>query len=154
MVVTLNKKAIYIAGPLFSIAEKQFLIKFVDEIATKLNLDPINHFFLPHRDAGDLGIINGREDIFKSDLDHLNKAEIVIAVLEGADVDSGTAVEIGYAFAKNKKIFGFLTDIRAYGNSREIQKLNNMVWGICNEGKSIFHNIDDLCNNIKSEINL
>ena len=37
---------------------------------------------------------------------------LVLAVLDGADVDSGTAAEIGYAFARGKKILGYRGDFR------------------------------------------
>ena len=33
-------------------------------------------------------------------------------MLDGTDVDSGTAAEIGYAFAKNKLIIGYRGDFR------------------------------------------
>jgi nucleoside 2-deoxyribosyltransferase len=33
-------------------------------------------------------------------------------VLDGVDVDSGTAAEIGYAFAKGKPIVGYRSDMR------------------------------------------
>jgi nucleoside 2-deoxyribosyltransferase len=36
----------------------------------------------------------------------------VFAVLDGVDVDSGTAAEIGYAFAKGKPIIGYRGDFR------------------------------------------
>jgi len=36
----------------------------------------------------------------------------LVAVLDGADVDSGTAAEIGYAFAKGKPILGYRSDFR------------------------------------------
>ena len=36
----------------------------------------------------------------------------VVAVLDGADVDSGTAAEIGYAFARGKLIVGYRGDFR------------------------------------------
>ncbi|MGC9777764.1 MAG: nucleoside 2-deoxyribosyltransferase [Candidatus Heimdallarchaeota archaeon] len=150
----MNDKAIYVAGPLFSLAEKQFLMKFVADIAKKLNLNPIKHFFLPHRDAGDLGITNGRDKIFNNDLRFLKEADIVIAILDGSDVDSGTAVELGIAFAQKKRIYAYLTDIRAYGMSNELQKLNNMIWGVCNSGNNIYRDIDDLCLKIESDIKL
>ncbi len=35
-----------------------------------------------------------------------------MAVLDGADVDSGTAAEIGYAFARGKRIVGYRGDFR------------------------------------------
>ena len=36
----------------------------------------------------------------------------MFAVLDGTDVDSGTAAEIGYAFARGKKILGYRGDFR------------------------------------------
>lgn len=42
----------------------------------------------------------------------IDRAEAVLAVLDGADVDSGTAAEIGYAFALGKPIVGYRGDWR------------------------------------------
>jgi nucleoside 2-deoxyribosyltransferase len=42
----------------------------------------------------------------------IHKCEGVLAVLEGTDVDSRTAAEIGYAFAKGKPIVGYRGDFR------------------------------------------
>src|SRR5262249_14236188 len=39
-------------------------------------------------------------------------AGAVVAVLDGVDVDSGTAAEIGYAFARGKLIVGYRGDVR------------------------------------------
>lgn len=136
-------KKIYIAGPLFSLHEKQFLELIVNFLSKRIKgLDSERDFFLPHRDAGDLGIIDEKEepskkkDMFSKDLKFLDEVEIVIAVLDGVDVDSGTAVELGYAYSKKKKIFGVLSDHRAFKNSK-IKDLNNMVWGVCEDGKSL-----------------
>ena len=41
----------------------------------------------------------------------------VFAVLDGVDVDSGTASEIGYAFAKGKRIVGYRNDFRRSGDT-------------------------------------
>jgi nucleoside 2-deoxyribosyltransferase len=43
----------------------------------------------------------------------IDAADMVLAVLDGADVDSGTSAEIGYAFAKGKPILGYRGDFRA-----------------------------------------
>ena len=37
---------------------------------------------------------------------------MIFAVLDGADVDSGTAAEIGYGFAKHKPVLGYRGDFR------------------------------------------
>jgi nucleoside 2-deoxyribosyltransferase len=95
---------IYVAGPLFSLHERLFLEELVDELSRRLELDPIKDFFLPHRDAGDVGIAGRRRDmVFYDDLEYLKGADMVIVLLDGPDVDSGTAVEPGYAYAKEKK---------------------------------------------------
>jgi nucleoside 2-deoxyribosyltransferase len=42
----------------------------------------------------------------------LDECDAVVAILDGVDVDSGTAAEIGYAFAKGKPIAGYRGDFR------------------------------------------
>jgi nucleoside 2-deoxyribosyltransferase len=42
----------------------------------------------------------------------IDDCDFVLAVLDGVDVDSGTASEIGYAFAKGKRIVGYRGDFR------------------------------------------
>jgi len=42
----------------------------------------------------------------------IDQAQAVVAVLDGTDVDSGTAAEIGYAFASGKLIVGYRGDFR------------------------------------------
>jgi nucleoside 2-deoxyribosyltransferase len=115
----------------------------LNEGVTNLHIDRHHDFFLPHRDVGDAGIVTGgNEDVFANDLKYLDNAKIVIAWLDGTDVDSGTAVELGYAFAKGKHIFGLLTDRRRW-HENKISGLNNMVWGIC-RGEDRIYKIDDI----------
>lgn len=42
----------------------------------------------------------------------IDRCDIVFAVLDGVDVDSGTAAEIGYAYARDKPILGYRGDFR------------------------------------------
>jgi nucleoside 2-deoxyribosyltransferase len=42
----------------------------------------------------------------------IDRCDLVFAVLDGVDVDSGTAAEIGYAFARGKPIIGYRGDFR------------------------------------------
>jgi nucleoside 2-deoxyribosyltransferase len=51
-------------------------------------------------------------EIASSNLAAIDKCDLVLAVLDGVDVDSGTASEIGYAFAKGKPIIGYRGDFR------------------------------------------
>jgi nucleoside 2-deoxyribosyltransferase len=50
--------------------------------------------------------------IGKLNQDHIDSSDIVLAVLDGVDVDSGTAAEIGYAYARKKLIIGYRGDFR------------------------------------------
>jgi nucleoside 2-deoxyribosyltransferase len=51
-------------------------------------------------------------EIGKLNQDHIDRSDIVFAVLDGVDVDSGTASEIGYAYAREKLIIGYRGDFR------------------------------------------
>ena len=136
---------VYVAGPLFSEAERSFLEVMVDKLASVSGLDPRADFFLPHRDGGELGKGPKRKDIFELDLRQVDSANIVVALLDGQDVDSGTCIELGYAFAEGKKIFGLLTDFRAYYTSdAEPHRPNLMVWGVCEEGNTLFGDLDSI----------
>ena len=42
----------------------------------------------------------------------IDRCDALVAVLDGADVDSGTAAEVGYAFARRKPIVGYRGDVR------------------------------------------
>jgi nucleoside 2-deoxyribosyltransferase len=144
---------VYIAGPLFSQAEREFLEKIVDSLARAAKLDPISHFFLPHRDGGELGKGPTRTEIFNLDINILKQAEVVVALLDGQDVDSGTCIELGYAYALQKKIFGIMTDFRSYcTNDREPQRPNLMVWGVCEEGNTLFKRLPDLATSFSSYV--
>ncbi len=138
-------KLVYVAGPLFSQAEREFLVRMVDTLSCASGLDANDDFFIPHRDGGELGKGPKRLDIFNLDLTSLNNAGIVIALLDGQDVDSGTCIELGYAYAKGKKIFGIITDFRSYcTNDHEPHRPNLMVWGVCEQGNTVFHNLEEL----------
>jgi len=136
---------IYVAGPLFSNAEREYLEKMVAVLAQSAQLNPLTNFFLPHRDGGELGKGPCRHDIFRLDLSKIKSSKAIVALLDGQDSDSGTCVELGYAYAIGKKIFGLLTDFRAYCTSDgEPHRPNLMVWGVCEEGKNLFNDIDSL----------
>jgi len=50
--------------------------------------------------------------IAKMCLSSIDEADCVLAVLDGADADSGTSFEVGYAYGKGKPIVGVRTDFR------------------------------------------
>lgn len=47
----------------------------------------------------------------------IRRADLVVAVLDGVDVDSGTASEIGFAYGLGKPVWGLRTDFRLAGDN-------------------------------------
>ncbi|MFX0200949.1 MAG: nucleoside 2-deoxyribosyltransferase [Candidatus Hodarchaeota archaeon] len=104
----ISKRDIYLSGPLFTPAERAYLEK-IDKICQFLGLST----YLPHRDAGFRPAVGASaKKFFTKDLEMLNHSKHVVAVLNGPDVDSGTAWEIGYAYACKKTLLGIREDIR------------------------------------------
>ena len=50
--------------------------------------------------------------IGRNNVDAIEDSDLIVAILDGTDVDSGTAAEIGYGAAKHKKVFGYRGDFR------------------------------------------
>jgi nucleoside 2-deoxyribosyltransferase len=74
----------------------------------------------------------------------IKKCDLVFAVLDGTDVDSGTASEIGYAFALGKKILGYRGDFRlSADNEGSIVNLQ-VEYFIKASGGEIFKHIAEL----------
>lgn len=70
--------------------------------------------------------------------------DVVVAVLDGVDVDSGTAAEIGYAVAKGKMVFGYRGDARRSGEN-EASIVNLQVeYFIRASGGEVVATIDEL----------
>jgi len=100
---------------------------------------------LPQRDVGDPRKLHGTSKTFraiKKDLHRIEEADLIIAILDGPDVDSGTAFEVGYASAKEKPVIGFKTDIRVFALGEEV---NNMLA----QSVKIVKNFDELLSVIK-----
>lgn len=133
---------IYIASSLFSEMERDYIDKIVDIVSEKLELKLWDDFYLPHRD-------NKYDDpdsqIYNKNIEYLNNCNIMIAILDGKDIDSGTAFEIGYFESQNKLVLGLLTDKRSYDEDGYLnEKLNTMIFGSLNYGVNVFDNINDL----------
>ncbi|WP_440953430.1 nucleoside 2-deoxyribosyltransferase [Methanococcoides sp. FTZ1] len=107
-------KTIYLAAPLFSEAEQEFNKK-LENALEGLGFS----VFVPQEDSNDTEAAREEMDsdnIFKLNVEAIDACDILVAVLDGGtDVDSGTAWEIGYAYAKDKTIVGIKTDFRTLG---------------------------------------
>ncbi|MEB4592562.1 nucleoside 2-deoxyribosyltransferase, partial [Candidatus Thiothrix sp. Deng01] len=84
-----------------------------------------------------------RQEIFRRCKDGLDNAHIVVALLDGTQVDDGTAWEIGYFFSRKsagQTIIGIRTDFRKAGESATAI-VNAMIEMACDK---IVHDRDDL----------
>jgi nucleoside 2-deoxyribosyltransferase/predicted secreted protein len=111
-VKTFARYRIYLAAPLFSEAERTYNRELHDLLTA-------NYFdvYLPQA-AGDdspARTEDAHREIFSQNLDALRWADMVVAVVDGADADSGTSWEMGYAFGLGKPVFALRTDFRIAG---------------------------------------
>jgi nucleoside 2-deoxyribosyltransferase len=76
---------------------------------------------------------------------HLASSYGVLAVLDGVDVDSGTASEIGYAFGLGNKIInGLRTDFRLSGENTGVSINLQVQYWIEHSGGTIIHSVDQI----------
>lgn len=128
-----KKINVYLAAPFFSPEE----IRWVNYMKEWLELSGMNVMSPMHEN----GIINEecdsnkRKEIFKSDIELLELADVVVGLLDYED--EGTCFEIGYAYKENLPIIGYLSNLR---------EVNNMLKFGCN---IIVHNTELLVEEIK-----
>jgi len=100
---------LYLAGPLFTLAEQNFnaeLARFLKSEGFEVWL-PQEHE--PRRKTA--------KAIFEMDVAALEWADVIVACMDGPDPDSGTAWECGYAYAKGKPVVCYRTDFRITGDT-------------------------------------
>ena len=120
-----TRKKAYLAGPLgFSEAGAYFMNEVVIRRLESLGYEVLNPWTLtpPSETLRILKMAHGPKKrnawrklnpmIAERNTKAIDRCDFVFAVLDGVDVDSGTAAEIGYAFAKGKLIVGYRGDFR------------------------------------------
>lgn len=154
---------IYLANGLFSEADRiynEFIADKVRKAFSGVELYvPQENFAINDKNtyADSMMIANGDDN-------HLTYADYVIAVIDGVEIDSGVACEIGVATALGKPVFALYTDTRQQGrdNQDKIDALiedgteNQFVYRnlyvvgkIKNSGGKISSSVDDLIVAIK-----
>ncbi|HWB22802.1 MAG TPA: nucleoside 2-deoxyribosyltransferase [Gaiellaceae bacterium] len=104
---------IYVAGPLFSEAERNWL----DVLAATLRAEGFD-CFVPHENFDRITELTP-EEVYRVDGEGLRSSNVLLAWLDGPVIDDGTAAEIG-AFAElvradnaqYRGIVGIVTDLR------------------------------------------
>lgn len=120
---------VYLAGPLFTPYERAEL----DRLAALLRADGME-VFVPHEQVlGTEGVTPA--SVYAIDREGLLGADAVLAVLDGTDVDDGTACEIGMFAAvmdgdpARRGIVGLLRDLRGLRGPGGTPAMNLFVRG-------------------------
>lgn len=142
----IRDKWIYFAGPLFAAAERNFnqeLSQYIEQAGFAV--------YLPQNECKG---ITQAEEIFKRCIKGLDNAWCVIAVLDGADADSGTCFEVGYAYAKGIPVIGLRTDFRKSGDDGFVNlMLSKSVETLCFVNCLETTLIEEIAKRLKDEIN-
>ena len=145
-----KRKKIYIASPLgFSEAGRFFLYEKLVPLFTSLRLDVIDPWVLtsPELINSASSMPAGKQKIkawsglnrviAENNVKGIMESDGVFAVLDGTDVDSGTAAEIGYASASGKIITAYRGDFRSAGDNEGSVVNLQVVWFIESSGGRI-----------------
>ncbi len=100
---------IYIAAPPFTLAEQNF-----NQSLAEYLIQEGFSVFLPQTECSSM---EGK-DIYITCLRGVSTASAVVAILDGADADSGTCWECGYASAKGIPVVAVRTDFRGTGDTK------------------------------------
>lgn len=123
------RKTIYLASPLgFADSTNAFMVELaasLRDIVDVLNPWDDQRFaaeFVALQSEDSVTVRLGRlaeinRELGRSNAAAIDQADGVVAILDGVDVDSGTAAEIGYAHARGKRVYGLRTDFRLAGDN-------------------------------------
>lgn len=108
----------YLANGLFGLGDR-LLNKFIASEVRK-EIEGIDLYVPQENDAiNDKKAYADAITIAKADMDKLQESDFLIAVLDGVEIDSGVAAEIGAFYMMDKPIFGLFTDVRQKGRDNE-----------------------------------
>jgi len=116
-VATFSQYRVYLAAPLFSESERAYNLSVAGQLRNKFF-----EVYLPQESGDDSSARNQEEQrrIFSVNLKALENADKLVAIIDGADADAGTAWEMGYAFAHGKQIIALRTDFRRSGRHEKV----------------------------------
>jgi nucleoside 2-deoxyribosyltransferase len=136
---------IYLAGPLFSHAEQAWHRMVQKRIITETNHDALWPFDIFSQEEISSWGPDAPRRVMEGCRDALAGCDLVVALLDGAQVDDGTAWEIGYAHAKGMPVIGVRTDFRQAGDVPGAV-VNAMIHASCRE---IVRNVGELVERLK-----
>ena len=139
---------VYLAAPLFSEAERLF-----NASVARLLRDNLFDVHLP-QEAGDNSHLRDKqkqEKLFFSNKTALEESDVVVAIIDGADADSGTAWEMGYAFAQGKPVIALRTDFRRAGDHEHVNLMLEQSAKVVGNTKELLAALQSPCLNYHPE---
>ncbi|MGQ9460411.1 MAG: nucleoside 2-deoxyribosyltransferase [Candidatus Bathyarchaeaceae archaeon] len=131
---------VFLAAPLFSEAERNFNSK----VAKRLRDEGFQVWLAQESPFIHKGTPKEKKKIYEADISALKACDVVVAVLDGAEVDSGVAFEMGYATALGKPMIGLKTDHRTFSKMEDVNLMLEVpLIKLCNS-------IDDVITELKS----
>ena len=124
-----ERKSIYLASPLgFAESTRGWMVTLIGQLSDVVDvLNPWDDTtFAPAITAArNLTDLTARRSAFHDanmgigakNENMIRIADMLVGVLDGVDVDSGTSGEIGFAYGLGKRIFGLRTDWRLTGDN-------------------------------------
>ena len=116
----------YLANGLFGMGDRLLNSLIASEIRKEIK--EIDLYVPQENDAiNDKSSYADSITIAKADMDKLRESEFLIAVIDGVEIDSGVAAEIGAFYMMDKPIFALYTDVRQQGrdNNKKVEALIN-----------------------------
>jgi nucleoside 2-deoxyribosyltransferase len=153
---------VYLASPLgFSEAGRHFLTAVLMPLVERLGYEVLDPWALtdprrieavqrmPYGPARREAWRTLNAEIGANNRAAIDRAQAVLAVLDGVDVDSGTAAEIGYAFARGKLIVGYRGDFRLSADNEGSRVNLQVEFFIRESGGTIVERYADLASALK-----
>lgn len=153
---------IYLASPLgFAASTRGFLDELVATLSSVAEIiNPWDDHRFDEEVARATGLDSRRERLQiltrvnfalgQANEERIRAADALTAVLDGVDVDSGTAAEIGFAYALGKPIFGLRTDFRLAGDNEAALVNLQVQYFIDASGGRIVTTVSDLVTALRS----
>jgi nucleoside 2-deoxyribosyltransferase len=124
---------VYFAGPLFTQAERAWNRRIAEALTAAGH-----SVFLPQTEVQSIASLDANT-IFELDVTGVRSAQAVVAILDGADPDSGTCFECGIAFALRIPIIAVRTDFRGGGDALRGQRLATVNLMLSQAAAAIVH---------------
>lgn len=84
------------------------------------------------------------KDIGTANENGIRESDMLLAVLDGAETDSGTSSEVGFAVGLGKRTYGLRTDWRDCGEFIGLPVNLQLLWFIERSGGKLFRRIEDI----------